>query len=104
MKLLDRLGTWLLVAIKFVFVPRATRRRMREVSGLAPAASKGIDPSRRKALIEEAISLHRQHQDVLSELDDESREKLAMIARHMLPDPEKEQTHKGRKRKSGPEG
>ena len=103
MKLLDRLGDWLLAIIMFVFVPRTARRRMRKDARNAVTTSADREPTARKALIAKAISLHRQRQDALSELDEESRNKLSIMARRMLPAPQTEQKHKPKKQKSGPE-
>lgn len=103
MKLLDRLGEWVLATIRFVFVPRAARRRLREADAEeTEVKATPRKPAARKALIAEAVSLHRKRQDVLSELDDASREKLTKMAQRMLPapDPDKKRRRKKRKAKS----
>ena len=99
LKLLDRLGEWVLAAIRFVFVPRAARRRSREGEELQ-AKTTLKKPAARKALIAEAVSLHRKRQDVLSDLDESSREKLTLMAQRMLPAPEPEKKRRRKKRKS----
>lgn len=43
----------------------------------------------RQDLIANAVSLHRSRQEVLAELDDESRKKLSEMAETMLPIPGK---------------
>lgn len=43
----------------------------------------------RQDLIANAVSLHRSRQEVLAELDDESRKKLSEMAKTMLPIPGK---------------
>jgi len=49
----------------------------------------------RQDLIANAVSLHRSRQEVLAELDDESRKKLSEMAETMLPIPgKKTPTHK----------
>ena len=104
MKLLDRLGEWILAAIWFVFVPRAARRQLRETDdGNVATEAAPKKPAARKALIAKAVSLHRKRQDVLSELDAASREKLKLMAQRMLRAPEPEKKHRLKKRKSKPE-
>ena len=101
LKLLDRLGEWVLAAIRFVFVPRAARRRSRGGDGEELQAKTTLKkPAARKALIAEAVSLHRKRQDVLSDLDESSREKLTLMAQRMLPAPEPEKKRRRKKRKS----
>ena len=101
LKLLDRLGEWVLAAIRFVFVPRAARRRSREGDGEeTKEKASPKKPAARKALIAEAVSLHRKRQDVLSDLDEVSREKLTLMAQRMLPAPEPEKKRRRKKRKS----
>ncbi len=43
----------------------------------------------RQQLIEDAVSVHRAQQEVLSELDEESREKLTAMAETVMPPPTK---------------
>ena len=101
MKLLDRLGEWILAAIRFVFVPRAARRQLRETDdGNVAIEVAPKKPAARKALIAEAVSLHRKRQDALSALDEASREKLTLMAQRMLPAPEPEKKRQRKKRKS----
>jgi len=101
MKLLDRLGEWILAAIRFVFVPRAARRQLRETDdGNVAIEVAPKKPAARKALIAEAVSLHRKRQDALSALDEASREKLMLMAQRMLPAPEPEKKRRRKKRKS----
>ena len=86
-KFLDKLGEWLLVAIKFVFIPRSIRRHLQQEAVTALSDSVVKNPATREALIAEAVSLHRQNQDVLSELDDTSRKKLKSMAHSMFSTP-----------------
>ena len=88
MKLLDRLGEWVLRLLRIVFVPKATRRKLD--AGRSPAArptaasTETADSGSRQALIAKAVSLHREKQDVLSKLDDKSRRKLTAMAHRMM--------------------
>ena len=103
MRLLDRLGEWILAAIRFVFVPRAARRQLRETYDSNVAIDVAPKkPAARKALIAKAVSLHRKRQDALSGLDEASREKLTLMAQRMLPasEPKKKRQRKKRKSKS----
>lgn len=60
----------------------------REKTKRALAAYEDRD-SGRKDLIANAVSLHRSRQEVLSELDEESRRKLSEMAQTMMPVPQK---------------
>ena len=103
MNLLDRLGEWILAAIRFVFMPRSARRQLRQTDdGNVATEMAPKKPAARKALIAEAVSLHRKRQDVLSKLDEASREKLTLMAQRILPaqEPEKKRRRKKRKFKS----
>jgi len=87
LRLFDKLGEWLLIGIKFVFLPRPVQRQTETLTNELPSThnvKKKTNQQRRKALIKEAVSLHRKHQDALSELDDVSRKKLSVIAKRVL--------------------
>ena len=100
-KLLDRQGEWILAASRFIFVPRAARRQLRETDdGNMAIEVAPKKPEARKALIAAAVSLHRKRQDALSGLDEASREKLTLIAQRMLPAPAPEKKRRRKKRKS----
>lgn len=91
LKLLDRLGEWMLSLVRFVFLTRDARRTLeanrRERAG-GPAAATPAAPSPagevRQALIDRAVSLHREKQDVLARLDDPTRRKLTAMAQRLL--------------------
>ena len=84
------LGRCLLKLLRFLFLNKAARQA---IDGRPPAkpkleiAEKPLEGKSRKALIAEAVFLHRAQQDALSELDDESRKKLKKMAEKMMPKP-----------------
>lgn len=96
LKFIDKIGEWLLRLLRFVFLTKKARRQMddmKEDSGEQRATAKratvayaGSDGGR-QALIAKAVSLHRSKQDVLADLDDESRRKLSKMAETMMPVP-----------------
>ena len=89
-KFITWLGKCLLKLLRLLFLNKAARRA---IDGKPPAkpkteiAEKSRKGKSRKALIAEAVFLHRTQQDALSELDDESRKKLRKMAEKMLPKP-----------------
>tara|TARA_B100000676_G_C18077037_1_gene848355 strand:+ start:1204 stop:1497 length:294 start_codon:yes stop_codon:yes gene_type:complete len=92
-KFITWLGKCLLKLLRLLFLNKAARRA---IDGKPPAkpkteiAEKTREGKSRKALIAEAVFLHRAQQDALSELDDESRKKLKKMAEKMLPKPPEE--------------
>ena len=98
LKLIDKLGEGLLRLARYVFLTKKARKQMDDMKDASAAGSE--NPKRatvtyagsdgdRQALIAEAVSLHRSKQDVLSELDDESRKKLSAMAEKIMPVPGK---------------
>ena len=61
--------------------------RDRWEAGAGASAEETGEGRTRKALIEEAGSLHRSQLGVRSELDEESRQKLQKLAEKMMPKP-----------------
>ena len=92
MRFIDWLGEGVLKLLRLMFLNKAARRA---IDGEAGTGARTEDGGRRrirrrrtrKALIEEAVSLHRSQQGVLSELDEESRQKLQKLAEKMMPKP-----------------
>ena len=98
LKLLDKLGEWLLRLFRFLLFNKKVRQHMND-SGDNPAEKRAAakraigayaeQDAGRQDLIANAVSLHRSRQEVLAELDDESRKKLSEMAETMLPIPGK---------------
>ena len=98
LKLLDKLGEWLLRLFRFLLFTKMVRQHMNDSSDnpaeKRAAAKRAIgayaeQDAGRQDLIANAVSLHRSRQEVLAELDDESRKKLSEMAETMLPIPGK---------------
>jgi hypothetical protein len=98
LKLLDKLGEWLLRLFRFLLFTKKVRQHMNDSSDnpaeTRAAAKRAIGAyaerdAGRQDLIANAVSLHRSRQEVLAELDDESRKKLSEMAETMLPIPNK---------------
>jgi hypothetical protein len=98
LKLLDKLGEWLLPLFRFLLFTKKVRQNMDDSSDnpaeKRAAAKRAIGAyaerdAGRQDLIANAVSLHRSRQEVLAELDDESRKKLSEMAETMLPIPGK---------------
>ena len=94
MRFIDWLGEGVLKLLRLIFLNKAARRAIDGKPAPAPApepktevAEETGEGRTRKALIEEAVSLHRSQQGVLSELDEESRQKLQKLAEKMMPKP-----------------
>ncbi|MBT5498525.1 MAG: hypothetical protein HOK54_22540 [Alphaproteobacteria bacterium] len=98
LKLLDKLGEWLLRLFRFLLFTKMVRQHMNDSSDnpaeKRAAAKRAIGAyaerdAGRQDLIANAVSLHRSRQEVLAELDNESRKKLSEMAETMLPIPNK---------------
>ena len=92
MRFIDWLGEGVLKLLRLIFLNKAARRAIDGEPAPAPepkteVAEESGEGRTRKALIEEAVSLHRSQQGVLSELDEESRQKLQKLAEKMMPKP-----------------
>ena len=86
MRCIDWLGEGVLKLLRLMFLNKAARRAIDGEPAPAPepkteVAEESGEGRTRKALIAEAVSLHRSQQGVLSELDEESRQKLQEIGR-----------------------
>lgn len=99
LKLLDKLGEWLLRLFRFLLFTKKARQHLNPSD--AVATNQKADAKRtltayadqdagRQDLIANAVSLHRSRQEVLATLDDESRKKLSEMAETMLPLPDKQ--------------
>ncbi|MBO88638.1 MAG: hypothetical protein CMP14_03880 [Rickettsiales bacterium] len=89
-KFITWLGRCLLKLLRLLFLNKAARRAIDRKPPAKPKteiAEKSREGKSRKALIAEAVFLHRAQQDALSELDDESRKKLKKMAEKMMPKP-----------------
>jgi hypothetical protein len=101
LKLLDKLGEWLLRLFRFLLFTKKVRQHMSD-PGDGPAEKRAVakraigayseGDAGRQDLIANAVSLHRSRQEVLAGLDDESRKKLSEMAKTMLPIPDKKPT------------
>ena len=90
MRFIDWLGEGVLKLLRLIFLNKAARRAIDGKPAPEPkteVAEETGEGRTRKALIEEAVSLHRSQQGVLSELDEESRQKLQKLAEKMMPKP-----------------
>jgi len=90
MRFIDWLGEGVLKLLRLMFLNKAARRAIDGEPAPEPKKEVPDKPGEgktRKALIAEAVSLHRAQQDVLSELDDESRERLKKMAEKLMPKP-----------------
>ncbi len=92
MRFIDWLGEGVLKLLRLMFLTKAARRAIDGEPAPAPGpktevAEESGEERTRKALIAEAVSLHRLQQGVLSELDEESRQKLQKLAEKMMPKP-----------------
>lgn len=87
LKRIGRLGGGLLHLLRFVFLTRDARRKLKFARAEAPPREDAAVKGSRQELIAQAVSLHREKQDVLAKLDDKSRRKLAAMAHRMMSPP-----------------
>ena len=92
MRFIDWLGEGVLKLLRLMFLNKAARRAIDGEPAPAPepkteVAEESGEGKPAESLIAEAVSLHRSQQGVLSELDEESRQKLQKLAEKMMPKP-----------------